>query len=251
MAGKYLGNTFDIHGGGIDLRFPHHENEQAQSRAAGRGFARYWMHNGWVTAAGEKMSKSLGNGALVSEVTKQYPGRAVRFYLLAPHYRSAIEFSDSSLAEATASLARVDAFLGRFPAGTGFEITIPASFGEAMNNDLGTPAAVAVLYTRVKEGNQALDRGDQEAALLAYAQVRSMLTVFGLDPEDPVWAASSTDDLSEVVDALVGTVLEQRQAARERKDWASADALRDALTNAGLKIEDTPQGPRWSRITGA
>ncbi|PID97403.1 MAG: cysteine--tRNA ligase, partial [Actinomycetales bacterium] len=105
MAGKYLGDTFDIHGGGIDLRFPHHENEQAQSQAAGRGFARYWMHNGWVTAAGEKMSKSLGNGALVSEVTKLYPPRAVRLYLVAPHYRSTVEFSDTSLAEATASLA--------------------------------------------------------------------------------------------------------------------------------------------------
>ena len=106
MARKYLGDAFDIHGGGLDLRFPHHENELAQSRAAGREFARYWMHNGWLTAAGEKMSKSLGNGALVSEVVKRYPPRAVRMYLAQPHYRSAVEFSDDSLAEATAALER-------------------------------------------------------------------------------------------------------------------------------------------------
>ena len=246
MAGKYLGATFDIHGGGIDLRFPHHENEQAQSRAAGHGFARYWMHNAWVTAAGEKMSKSLGNGALVSQVTQQYPGRAVRFYLLAPHYRSAIEFSDTSLAEATASLARIDSFLGRAAhLGTPCPTGVPEAFRDAMNDDLGTPAAVAVLYTRVKEGNQALDRGDADAARAAHADVVAMLSVLGLDPNDQVWETSS-DDLSGVVDSLVTTVLEQRQAARQRKDWPTADALRDALGAAGLKIEDTPSGPRWS-----
>ena len=113
MAGKYLGDEFDIHGGGIDLRFPHHENELAQSTAAGQPFARYWMHNAWVTAAGEKMSKSLGNGALVCEVVQRYPARAVRFYLAQPHYRSAIEFSDTSLDEATAALARIDGFVDR------------------------------------------------------------------------------------------------------------------------------------------
>ncbi|MDO4784409.1 MAG: cysteine--tRNA ligase [Propionibacteriaceae bacterium] len=250
MAGKYLGAEFDIHGGGIDLRFPHHENEQAQSRAAGRGFARYWMHNAWVTAAGEKMSKSLGNGALVSQVTRQYPGRAVRFYLLAPHYRSAIEFSDTSLDEATASLSRIDAFLARHGE-AGFQPSIPDAFREAMNNDLGTPGAIAVLYTRVKEGNQALDAGDAAAALGAYADVRSMLTVLGLDPSDAAWASEGPGELSGVVDSLVASVLEQRQAARQRKDWASADALRDALAQAGLKVEDTPSGPRWSLKTGA
>jgi cysteinyl-tRNA synthetase len=113
MAGKYLGDAFDIHGGGIDLRFPHHENELAQSRAAGKPFASYWMHNAWVTAAGEKMSKSLSNGALVTEVTRQFPARAVRFYLLQPHYRSAVEYSETSLAEATASLERLDTFVTR------------------------------------------------------------------------------------------------------------------------------------------
>ncbi|MGB4918581.1 MAG: cysteine--tRNA ligase, partial [Propionicimonas sp.] len=193
MAGKYLGDEFDIHGGGIDLRFPHHENELAQSRAAGRRFARYWMHNAWVTAAGEKMSKSLGNGALVSEVTKTYPARAVRLYLLAPHYRSALEFSDTSLAEATAQLARIDAFLQRAgelasPAGGSQwspEVVVPAEFSAAMDDDLGTPGAMATLFGAIREGNTALDAGNLEAASGAYVAVRSMLGVLGLDPAAP------------------------------------------------------------------
>ncbi|MGB4629052.1 MAG: cysteine--tRNA ligase, partial [Propionicimonas sp.] len=196
MAGKYLGDEFDIHGGGIDLRFPHHENELAQSRAAGRRFARYWMHNAWVTAAGEKMSKSLGNGALVSEVTKTYPARAVRLYLLAPHYRSALEFSDTSLAEATAQLARIDAFLQRAgelasPAGGSQwspEVVVPAEFSAAMDDDLGTPGAMATLFGAIREGNTALDAGNLEAASGAYVAVRSMLGVLGLDPAAPEWA---------------------------------------------------------------
>ncbi|MFZ0529656.1 MAG: cysteine--tRNA ligase, partial [Propionicimonas sp.] len=187
MAGKYLGSEFDIHGGGIDLRFPHHENELAQSRAAGHRFARHWMHNAWVTAAGEKMSKSLGNGALVGEVTKAYPARAVRLYLLAPHYRSAIEFSDTSLAEATAQLARIDSFLDRAsrlaePVAT---TDVPPAFAEAMDDDLGTPGAVAVLFGAIKAGNVAIEAGDTASTTRAYAAVRSMLAVLGLDPDAP------------------------------------------------------------------
>ena len=251
MAGKYLGDEFDIHGGGLDLRFPHHENELAQSRAAGRSFARYWMHNAWVTAAGEKMSKSLGNGALVSEVTTDYPARAVRFYLLAPHYRSAIEFSDTSLAEATASLERIDGFLDRAHEALGDVpvdlAALPTAFVDAMNDDLGTPGAVAALYTTIREGNQALEGGDTEQARAAYSAVRAMLSVLGLDPADPAWtSASAGDDLTGVVDALVATLLEQRQAARAAKDWATADAIRDSLAAAGLKVTDTPAGARWS-----
>ncbi len=255
MAGKYLGDEFDIHGGGIDLRFPHHENELAQSRAAGRRFARYWMHNAWVTAAGEKMSKSLGNGALVSEVTKTYPARAVRLYLLAPHYRSALEFSDTSLAEATAQLARIDAFLQRAgelasPAGGSQwspEVVVPAEFSAAMDDDLGTPGAMATLFGAIREGNTALDAGNLEAASGAYVAVRSMLGVLGLDPAAPEWAGEGTaDDLRPVVDGLVAALLDQRQQARARKDFAAADAMRDRLTEVGLKIEDTPHGPRWS-----
>jgi len=254
MAGKYLGDAFDIHGGGIDLRFPHHENELAQSRAAGRPFASYWMHNAWVTMAGEKMSKSLGNTADVLSAVERFGGRAVRLYLAGPHYRSAIELSDAALVEAAAQLARIDSFLDRASALTpGWQAwspkeVIPAAFAEAMDDDLGTPAALAVLFTTIKEGNIALDAGDDPAALRAYAAARSMLDVLGLDPSAPEWAGSAgaADDLKPVVDGLVTALLEQRQQARARKDWPAADAIRDRLAELGLKVEDTASGPRWS-----
>lgn len=250
MSLKYLGSEFDIHGGGLDLRFPHHENELAQSRAAGHGFAKYWMHNAFVTMAGEKMSKSLGNGTVVTEVTKQYPARAVRLYLSAPHYRSAIEYSPTSLTESTAQLERIDSFLSR--AGASGQLVfdfadLPTAFVAAMDDDLGTPAAVAVLFETIKQGNRALDAGDAQLAADALRQVRAMLHVLGLDPFDPEWADAAGDDLTGVVDGLVGLVLEQRSAARARKDWASADAIRDTLAELGLKIEDTADGVRWSR----
>jgi len=253
MAGKYLGDEFDIHGGGIDLRFPHHENELAQSTAAGRAFARYWMHNGWVTAAGEKMSKSLGNGALVSEAIKAHPARAVRFYLLAPHYRSAIEYGTDSLAEATVSLARIDSFVDRaLPAvGSADATELPTAFVAAMDDDLGTPAAVAELYRVVREGNTALeqlgmDAGSLDAVRQRVGQVLAMLAVFGLRADAPAWAGN-TDELEPVVDGLVQAMLAQREDARTRKDFAAADAIRDTLGDLGLAIEDTPNGPRWSR----
>ena len=248
MAGKYLGDEFDIHGGGLDLRFPHHENELAQSTAAGQRFARFWMHNAWVTAAGEKMSKSLGNGALVSEVVQRYPARAVRFYLAQPHYRSAIEFSDTSLDEATAALARIDSFVDRAVELVGRpEGSVPTAFVTAMDDDLGTPAAVAVLYQAVRDGNTALAAGDKETAAARLAEVLGMLAVLGLDAADPIWQHGGDDArLITVVDGLVGTLLEQRAAARERRDFAAADALRDALSDLGITITDTPAGPRWS-----
>jgi len=258
MAGKYLGDAFDIHGGGIDLRFPHHENELAQSRAAGKPFATYWMHNAWVTAAGEKMSKSLSNGALVTEVTKQFPARAVRFYLAAPHYRSAVEYSETSLAEATASLERIDSFVGRALEALGRALApldgpgaIPDAFAAAMDDDLGTPAAVAVLYGVVKDGNQALTAGDLAAVESALDSVRSMLWVLGLDAADPMWAGATSGDASlrPVVDGLVTALLDQRADARARKDYAAADAIRDRLSALGLVITDTPAGPKWSLAT--
>ena len=249
MSLKYLGEAFDIHGGGIDLRFPHHENELAQSRAAGFPFATYWMHNAFVTMAGEKMSKSLGNGTVVTEVTKSYPARAVRLYLAGPHYRSAIEFSDTSLAEASAQLARIDSYLNR--AGAQGEVVfdyskLPADFVSAMDDDLSTPAALAVLFNTIKAGNQAIDAGDTTAAEESLAAVRQMLHVLGLDPLAPEWADSSNADLEVVVDGLVRLVLDQRIQARERKDWGAADAIRDSLGELGLKIEDTADGVRWS-----
>ncbi len=260
MAGKYLGDAFDIHGGGIDLRFPHHENELAQSRAAGKPFASYWMHNAWVTAAGEKMSKSLSNGALVTEVTKQFPARAVRFYLAAPHYRSAVEYSETSLAEATASLERIDSFVARALDALGRELepldgpgALPADFAAAMDDDLGTPAALAVMYGAVKDGNQALAAGDLTAVAAALDAVRAMLWVLGLDAADPIWGGTTQGDASlrPVVDGLVAALLDQRAEARARKDYAAADAIRDQLSTLGLIVTDTPAGPKWSLATTA
>ncbi|NLT31005.1 MAG: class I tRNA ligase family protein, partial [Propionibacterium sp.] len=244
------GREFDIHGGGLDLRFPHHENELAQSRAAGHRFARHWMHNAWVTAAGEKMSKSLGNGALVSEVTRRFPPRAVRFYLVAPHYRSAIEFSDTSLSEATAALERIDHFVHRAETVVGADEPtrpVPDDFAAAMNDDLSTPGAMAVLYNAVREGNQALTANDAPVVAERLAEVRAMLGVLGLDPAAPEWSdtAGTGDDLTAVVDALVGAMLEQRQAARQRKDYATSDRIRDQLAELGVQVTDTPNGPEW------
>lgn len=250
MAGKYLGDAFDIHGGGIDLRFPHHENEIAQSKAAGRPFASYWMHNAWVTMAGEKMSKSLGNTADVLAAVATHGGRAVRLYLAGPHYRSAIELSEASLAESAAQLARIDSFLDRTRQLTEDAVSgdVPPAFAEAMDDDLGTPAALAVVFTTIKEGNIALDAGQEAEARAAALAVRAMLDVFGLDPAAPEWAheAGAGSDLTPVVDGLVSALLDQRAAARARKDWAAADAIRDQLAVLGLKVTDTPDGPRWS-----
>jgi len=268
MSGKYLGEAFDIHGGGIDLRFPHHENELAQSAAAGRAFAHYWMHNAWVTMSGEKMSKSLGNTARVSEVTANHDPRAVRYFLLAPHYRSTIEFSPSdehtqgSLDEADKAIARIDGFLERAgqvcdragidPTNLPTDAQVPEldeRFTRAMDDDLGTPAAVATLFTTINEGNKAIDASDAPAVAAHLGQLRVMLGVLGLDPDDPVWASSrstQSDKLEPVVDGLVQAMLTQRSEARARKDWATADSIRDVLTHLGLVIEDTPDGARWS-----
>jgi len=250
MAIKYLGDEFDIHGGGIDLRFPHHENELAQARASGHPFARHWMHNAWVTASGEKMSKSLLNGALVSEVTAQYPPRAVRFYLAVPHYRSSIEYSSESLTEATASLSRIDGFVERAvelvgPVATEYE-TLPPSFVAAFNEDLGTSTAMADVYEMVRVGNQALTAGDADAVKAALVSVQSMLDVFGLRSDDEAWAGGGDARLRPILDGVISELLEQRQAARARKDFAASDAIRDRLTNLGISVEDTPSGPRWS-----
>jgi cysteinyl-tRNA synthetase len=246
MAGKYLGDEFDIHGGGLDLRFPHHENELAQSTAIGRPFARTWMHNGLVTAAGEKMSKSLGNGALVSEVIKRFPARAVRLYLLQPHYRSTIEYSDAAVAESVAALERIDNFVRRASdlVGTA-SARVPPDFIAAMNDDLGTPAGVAVLHSAVRDGNLALDAGDQDQVAARLGEVNAMLSILGLDTASEAWQGGDQQRLAAVVDGLIAELLKQRAAARERKDFASADAIRDSLAELGVEVSDTPQGPRW------
>ncbi len=261
MAGKYLGDAFDIHGGGLDLRFPHHENEIAQSKAAGRPFATYWMHNAWVTMAGEKMSKSLGNTADVLTAVARHGGRAVRLYLAGPHYRSAIELSDASLTEAAVQLARIDSFTERaerfLAAAPDAEIPAPdglgdawASFAKAMDDDLGTPGALAVLFTVVREGNQAVADGDAAKVALCLVDVLAMLDVLGLNRNAPEWAHESSGggDLEPVVDGLVRALLTARAEARARRDYAAADAIRDTLGDLGLKIEDTKDGARWSLV---
>jgi cysteinyl-tRNA synthetase len=249
MAERYLGPDFDVHGGGLDLRFPHHENEQAQSRAAGDGFARYWLHNGWVTLGGEKMSKSLGNTALVEEVVKRVRPVELRYYLVQPHYRSTIEFTDAALEEAAAAYRRLESFVRRAADRVGEDAGKPvlcADFVEAMDDDLGTPAAVAAIHETVRAGNTALAAGDDQAVAGALGSVRAMLDVLGLDPLDPQWATTAADDrLAVVTDELVRLALDQRQAARERKDYATADAIRDQLAALGVQVEDTADGPRW------
>jgi cysteinyl-tRNA synthetase len=251
MAHKYLGRVFDIHGGGIDLIFPHHENEIAQAKAYGDEFARYWVHNAWVTMSGEKMSKSLGNSVLVSEMVRRWRPIVLRYYLGTPHYRSMIEYSEEALREAEAAFARIEGFVQRVTEKAGETVApaaeVPPAFAEAMDDDLGVPQALAVVHTTVRQGNSALTADDKESAVARLAEVRAMLGVLGLDPLDPQWAgADRGDDLHGVVDSLVRLVLDQRQSARARKDYATADAIRDELVQAGLEIEDTPSGSRWT-----
>lgn len=253
MAGKYLGPAFDIHGGGVDLRFPHHENEQAQSRAAGGNFATYWMHNAWITTAGEKMSKSLGNTLSIPAILEKYRGIELRYYIVAAHYRSHVEFSFEALDEAATAFRRIEAFLERATEVVG---DVPgkgllcAEFIEAMDNDLGTPAAVGAIHDVVREGNKLIAGSDTAGLRGNVASVRAMLDVLGLDPADPAWGTSARtagdDALKGAVDALVAGLLEERAAARDAKDWARADAIRDRIKVAGIEVTDTPDGPTWT-----
>jgi cysteinyl-tRNA synthetase len=250
MATKYLGAQFDIHGGGLDLVFPHHENEQAQSRAAGDGFANYWMHNGLVTLGGDKMSKSLGNTLSVGNLLDQVRPAELRYYLAAPHYRSSVDFTAASLEEAAVGYRRVEGFVTRalelVGAGLPLSLTLgsfPPAFVEAMNDDIGVPSALAVLHNTVREGNASLADGDKPRVAAHLRHVLAMLSVLGLDPVGE--AASGASDLRPVIDGLVALALEQRTAARERKDYAAADAIRDQLAKAGIIVEDTSAGARW------
>ena len=254
MAGKYLGPAFDIHGGGLDLIFPHHENEIAQSKSAGGQFASYWMHNAWVTTSGEKMSKSLGNSLLVREVVRRVRPIELRYYLASAHYRSAVEFSFEALEENAVAFRRIEAFLHRAVESVGLPTegvpAWPAAFAAAMDDDLGVPQALAVLHDTVRAGNAALDRSDPAAVTTALGEVLAMTSVLGIDPFDEPWRLESAvgDDAvaRAVVDALVRERLAERAEARARKDFASADAIRDALRTAGVVLEDTASGPRWT-----
>ncbi|MGZ5414940.1 MAG: cysteine--tRNA ligase [Aeromicrobium sp.] len=251
MAAKYLGPEFDIHGGGLDLRFPHHENELAQSRAAGQPFARLWMHNAMLNLSGQKMAKSVGNTMMVSEVVKRVRPIELRYYLLAAHYRSIIEFSEEALAEAATAYSRIEGFVLRAAEVTGETDASRgiacADFVAAMNNDLAVPAALAALHEVMSDGNKLLADGDSSALRGTLASVRTMLGVLGIDPLASTWAESSSEDAyREALDVLVRGLLEHRQEARIAKDFTTADRVRDQLVAAGVDIEDTAQGPRWS-----
>ena len=251
MARKYLGDTFDIHGGGVDLRFPHHENEQAQSRGAGLGFANYWLHNAWVTLSGEKMGKSLGNALLVTEVTKVARPLAVRYYLGAAHYRSTIEYHEGSLQEAEAAVERIEGFLSRALGGGDLEkgTDLPAGFVMAMDDDLNVSGALAVIHESVRAGNTALDDGDEDQARRLGLQVVAMTEVLGVNPLHPQWSTASgkgADAPMAALEALVQDRIEARATARGARDFTKADQIRDQLTTAGIAVEDTPSGARWS-----
>ncbi len=253
MTYRYLGPAFDIHGGGTDIAFPHHENELTQSRSVGHPFAGFWVHNGMLDLAGEKMAKSVGNVIDVESVV----GRGIRpielrYYMISAHYRGRIEFSWGALEEAALGYQRLEGFVQRATELTGHSdpTVVCADFEEAMNDDLNTSAAMAAIHEVVREGNTALASGDMKAAHGALGSVRAMLGLLGVDPFDPAFAAAEDKGLHETVDALVALALQQRTAARERKDWAAADAVRDQLKQAGVAIEDTPHGPRWTRHAG-
>jgi cysteinyl-tRNA synthetase len=250
MATMYLGAEFDIHGGGIDLIFPHHENEQAQSHAAGDGFARFWLHNAWVTMGGEKMSKSLGNTLAIDALLKQARGVELRYYLVGKHYRSNIEFSDVALQESVAAYRRIESFVHRVRERVGAPAVgaVRPGFAAAMDDDLGTPAALAEIHGAVRAGNAALDEGTHDAAADAAREVRAMTAVLGLDPLDPRWIVGdgAGDAATGALTALVDDLLAVRQEARANRDFATADEVRDRLTAAGVSVEDSADGPTWS-----
>lgn len=256
MACTYLGSEFDIHGGGYDLVFPHHENEIAQARAAGDPFARLWFHNAWVTTAGEKMSKSLGNSLLISVILGRVRPVELRWYLLSAHYRSNLEYSAEALDEAATGYRRVEHFVRRATAAVGASPSpslqavgaeVPSGFREAMDDDLAVPQSLAVLHSEVHAGNRFMDAGDYDAAGRSLESVRAMLTVLGVDPLESPWAGGDSGAAERAsLGRLVEAELAARQEARRQRDFAAADAIRARLVDAGIQVEDGANGSSWS-----
>lgn len=254
MAQRYLGDAFDIHGGGLDLRFPHHENEQAQSHAAGYGFAQYWLHNGWVTQGGAKMSKSLGNGLLVDVVLQQVRPAVLRYAMTTVQYRSMLEWTDDTLREAEATWDRLAGFVDRATERVGevdadivAKADVPAEFEQAMNDDLNVPKAMAVVHDWLRQGNTALADDALDDVRSQLVGLRAMLDVLGLDPHSPQWATRGGDQrYARALDAVVAGQIEARAQARAARDFATSDAIRDRLAAAGVVVEDSPTGARWS-----
>jgi cysteinyl-tRNA synthetase len=254
MCLRYLGPEFDIHGGGLDLMFPHHENEIAQSTAAGLRFARYWVHHALLNLGEAKMSKSLGN-VIDLDLVISLGIRPVelRYYLAQPHYRSRIDYSEPSLRESAVAYQRIEGFVTRAVERVGAvpPSVMPAEFAAAMDDDLNTSRGLAHVQKRITAGNSALAAGDDGELMAALGDVRAMLGILGVDPLDVHWSgAGAVDDLRATIDDLVSLALEQRAAARARKDWAAADEVRKQLNEAGVIIEDTPSGPRWTLAAG-
>lgn len=253
MASRYLGSRFDIHGGGLDLRFPHHENELAQSNAAGHAFANHWVHNGLVNVEGQKMSKSLGNSIFAADFLAEARPLVVRYYLGSAHYRSTIDYHEGALVEAEAALERIEGFLARVDlrlAGTVFAasdaLVVPEDFASAMDDDLAVPQALAVLHDRVRAGNAALDVNDLAVAAQIRAEVFAMTEVLGINPLLAPWNAASTDAMAPALKRLVERLIDDRNAARASKNFADADRIRDELAGAGITLEDTANGTHWS-----
>jgi cysteinyl-tRNA synthetase len=265
MSTKYLGSQFDIHGGGLDLRFPHHENELAQSRAAGDQFANFWLHNGLVNVAGNKMSKSLGNSIYAADLLDQGSPLVIRYWLGSAHYRSVLDYSPAVIGEAEAALERVTGFLKRATEVAGAAASIdpiaqndlkalaalygnlPAAFVAAMDDDLSIPSALAAVYEAVRAGNTAIDAGDSAAVAANAVAVRSMLAVLGIDPLAPEWNEAGADSGEHAaLDSLIQTLIAERNSARANKDFARADAIRDQLTAAGIVLRDGSDTTHWS-----
>ena len=254
MAGKYLGEHFDIHGGGLDLRFPHHENELAQSEAAGHRFANFWMHNGMVTYAGEKMSKSVGNTVSPQQMLDMAPARVVRYFLGQAHYRSQLDYRPDSLTEAASAVERIDTFISNARyrlelrnnlAGADEAAEVPEAFAAAMDDDLNVPQALASLHETVRLGNAALVANEDEAVTRALSQVLAMTAVLGLD--DATGESSAADDATyRALDQLVQAQLAERAEARAARDWSRSDQIRDALAGVGITVVDSADGVRWT-----
>ena len=253
MAHEYLGAAFDIHCGGMDLVFPHHENEIAQARAAGDGFANFWLHNGWVTMGGEKMSKSLGNVLAIPAVLQRVRPAELRYYLGSAHYRSMLEFSETALQDAAKAYTGIEEFLHRVRTRVGSVVPTrwTAKFGAALDDDLAVPAALAEVHAARADGNRALEAGDHDTALARAGEIRSMTAVLGCDPLDERWETrDETAAALAAVDVLVAAELRRRDDARRDRDWAGADEIRDRLKQAGVDVTDTADGPQWALADG-
>lgn len=262
MSTKYLGANFDIHGGGLDLRFPHHENELAQSRAAGDAFANIWMHSGLLNVGGDKMSKSLGNSIFASDLFDRFSPLAVRYFLSGAGYRSTLDFSDEAMERSESSLERLTNFLQRARQSlgdnapalpdvrdgyAGRSLDVPVEFAAALDDDLGVPRALSVVFASVTEGAKLLDSGtDSQQLARIVAEVELMLDILGVNPSAEAWAVTASDAKAEsALEALIATMAERRAEAKAVKDFATADSIRDELAAAGVVIEDTADGYRY------